>query len=407
MSIGNILWTCFFIWCIPNNEKKRLLSLLIKFYYNFDHFMQFYNHLIYPDYFSIECNKDSENTDQEQKQIDEPKKKYEDKYLDEIRKLSKEFQFNKEEEEIKEYKYIEFCKQINDSNAEKMEQLKNKLKKVEKKIQRIAKTIEDEVDEDEDRYWVLSEDSDDNDCLEETVKILQEEKVKIIDEMTVLQKQTDTEEGQNEVIQKARELSHEFVVNQRLEKINNCYIMEFTPLGNVLMMYDSSRSTFKYFSDNNIPYRYLEPVARKYVKCYNCRPIFVDMEEELKLAEEKWEKERKEKQEKEEEEKRKREELIHSNKPIENKKNVFAKFKSYNKDQATNKTMVAPPKNSIPNKALTKEQENEKILLKEKANRYTYEGKITNFSFLKKIDRKIVDKKYGMTFADFKKMHKK
>jgi hypothetical protein len=127
------------------------------------------------------------------------------------------------------------------------------------------------------------------------------------------------------------------------------------------------------------------------------------MEEELKLAEEKWEKERKEKEEKEIlEEERKKE-----NKPVENKKSVFAKFKSYNNSK-DHKTMAVPPKNSIPNnKSLTKEQENEKILLKERANRYTYEGKISNFSFLKKVERKIVDKKYGMSFADFKKMQKK
>jgi hypothetical protein len=69
--------------------------------------------------------------------------------------------------------------------------------------------------------------------------------------------------------------------------------------------------------------------------------------------------------------------------------------------------MVAPPKNSIPNKPLTQEQENEKVLLKDKANRYTYEGKISNFNFLKKVERKVVDKKYAMTFADFKKMQQK
>jgi hypothetical protein len=90
----------------------------------------------------------------------------------------------------------------------------------------------------------------------------------------------------------------------------------------------------------------------------------------------------------------------------ENKKSVFAKFKSYNKDNGVSKSMVAPPKNSIPNKSLTKEQENEKILLKERANRYTYEGKISNFNFLKKVERKIVDKKYSLTFSDFKKMQK-
>ena len=55
-------------------------------------------------------------------------------------------------------------------------------------------------------------------------------------------------------------------------------------------------------------------------------------------------------------------------------------------------------------KYLTEKQEQEKILLKERANRYTYEGKFANFSFIKKVDRKLVDKKFAMTFADFKKM---
>ena len=181
--------------------------------------------------------------------------------------------------------------------------------------------------------------------------------------------------------------------------------MEATPLGNVLMIYDFKNNTFKYYSDNSIPYRYLESVGRKYVKCFNCRPVFIDMEEELKLAEEKWEKEQKEKEQKEEEERLKREEANNKNQVVvENKKSVFTKFKSYNKDHGAGKSMVAPPKNSIPNKALTKEQENEKIILKERANRYTYEGKISNFNFLKKVERKIVDKKYAMTFADFKRM---
>ena len=87
----------------------------------------------------------------------------------------------------------------------------------------------------------------------------------------------------------------------------------------------------------------------------------------------------------------------------EKKKNVFAKFKSYNKDTVATKSMAAPPKNSIPNKPVTNSQD-EKIILKDNANRYTFEGKLSNFNFLKKVDRKKVDKKYALTFADFKKM---
>ena len=48
----------------------------------------------------------------------------------------------------------------------------------------------------------------------------------------------------------------------------------------------------------------------------------------------------------------------------------------------------------------TKEQQ----LVKENANRYTWEGRLTNFCPLKKIDKKILDKKLAMTYADFKKI---
>jgi hypothetical protein len=198
------------------------------------------------------------------------------------------------------------------------------------------------------------------------------------------------------------------MVQERLNKLSGCHVMEYTPQGNVLLTYDSSKCSFRYYSDNTIPYRYLETVARKFVKQYNCRPIYVDMEEELKLAEDKWNKEKEEEKVKAEKEKREKDEALKQNKqPVEEKKNVFAKFKSYNKEAGTGKVSTGvPPKNSIPNQKLEEKQANEKILLKEKANRYTYEGKMANFSFLKKVSRKVVDKKYAMSFADFKKMQK-
>jgi hypothetical protein len=46
------------------------------------------------------------------------------------------------------------------------------------------------------------------------------------------------------------------------------------------------------------------------------------------------------------------------------------------------------------------------ILLKERANRYTYEGKFANFNFLQKIEKKIFNKKLGLSFAEFKKLGK-
>jgi hypothetical protein len=172
------------------------------------------------------------------------------------------------------------------------------------------------------------------------------------------------------------------------------------------MIYEKNRESFKYYSDSNIPYRYLEVVGRKYVKLFGCRPIFVDMEEELRLFEEKWDKEQEFKKIKQEEDKKRRDEAVKNNQSVEVKKNVFAKFKSYNKDAGGKISMAAPPKNSIPNKNVNENKENEKIILKERANRYTYEGKFANFNFLQKIERKVFNKKLGLSFSDFKKMKK-
>jgi len=95
-------------------------------------------------------------------------------------------------------------------------------------------------------------------------------------------------------------------------------------------------------------------------------------------------------------------------------KDVYAKFKSYNKEAGTGRINTAPPpKNSIPQNRMnvnlkdTKKDSNgnnEKMLLKEKANRYSYQGKFLNFNMLQKVDKKVVDKKYALTFADYKKM---
>ena len=46
---------------------------------------------------------------------------------------------------------------------------------------------------------------------------------------------------------------------------------------------------------------------------------------------------------------------------------------------------------------------NNDVVLKENANMYCCEGKLANFNFLKKIDKKLVDKRLNMSFADYKR----
>ena len=417
-----------------------------RMYYKFDElFDEIYKRFILafdilPEY---DIKEEESKRSEEEKIFIEKNKNYENKYLEEIRKMNKEFYFTQEEIYLREDKRINFYTTSVNNYTNKIKEIDQKLMILDKKMDIINTIIEGEVSftedepelfskvdqnipdldqpflkvEDLDQPFLKVEDEDEDDeydtefigktkdeCIEyinvETNK-LHEMKVRLLDII-------ETKEGLEQLVNSADESADIFIINKHLERLHNCFVLETTPHGNVLMIFDNKRGSFKYYSDNTIPYRYLEPVARKYVKQFNCRPLYVDMEEELKLAEEKWEKERKEKEEKEEEEKKRKEESIRTQQPIEEKKNVFAKFKTYNKEAGTGRVNIgAPPKNSIPNKQLTKEQENEKILLKEKANRYTYEGKFANFSFLKKIERKVVDKKYGLSFTDFKKMYQK
>jgi hypothetical protein len=329
-----------------------------------------------------------------------PIPKYEDKYLDEFRKMDNELILDEKEQELKRQKYNDYLNETRVFFIDKIEEINKKIQQIKNKLVKYEGS--------EDEFCILDSKDDEDAYLGETkelrIKALNDENNKLNVELDNLRNQTETKKGEDEMLKLVEEKTNKFIFDHRLDKLKNSYVMEYTPLGNVLMFYDKERETFKFYSDSTIPYRYLEVVGRKYAKQFGCKQIFVDMEEEIKAAEEKWERERIEKEDREEKERIKKEEAIKNNhKPVETKKNVFAKFKSYNKEAGTGHVNIAaPPKNSIPNK-LTEKQENEKVLLKEKANRYTYEGKMVNFSFIKKVDRKIVDKKYAMSFSDFKK----
>jgi hypothetical protein len=162
------------------------------------------------------------------------------------------------------------------------------------------------------------------------------------------------------------------------DNLLNCFVIETTPIGNVLMNYNSKKETFDYFSDMSIPYRYLLVVCRKYVMQFNCVSLYVKSEIKELV--------------KNESDKKKSVDT--------GKKNVFAKFKNYNVDSKGPSAGPGPPKNSIPQPA----QQTGPVLLKDKINRFSYQGKFNNFSILKKVDRKLVDKKFAMTFAEFKKL---
>jgi hypothetical protein len=412
--------TCFFGWYLYNFGPPSNLLILFNFIYikccafydktielhNFlALFFNYYNVVLAPEYFNEENDKtndqDQLNNGEDNTITKKVEIRYEDKYLDDIRKMDKEFKFTEEEEQQKSKKTDEIYKETITSYSRRISEIYNEFKDHEKILSKYEDITEDETNNNDTNE---NEETNENETKEEVIERINSEQTNLFKEMDTLKQILETEEGKEKCMNDASEQALQFIIKQRLDKLKNNFVIENTPLGNVLMVYDNERGSFKFYSDNTVPYRYLEVVGRKYVKQFNCRPIFVDMEEELNLSEEKWTRDRKEKEERAEQEKKKQEENIKNNVFTQEKKNVFAKFKSYNKEAGTGHVNIsAPPKNSIPNKHNEK-PENEKILLKEKANRYTYEGKFANFNFLKKIERKVTDKKYALTFADFKKM---
>lgn len=315
---------------------------------------------------------------------------YEEKYLLQVRNMTNEYVFTDEELET-EAKMLRQLEEEENSNVsqtilvlnEKIDELKMRLL---------------EVDENGDL------DNSVNSKKDET--ILQQIKTSFENEIKT--NETKISELLENVVKNSetlKEKAKQYIIDEQLKKFKQKILIENTPIGNVIFFYNHEKLAFEYYSDLTIPYRYLETVCRKYVLTYNYRPLYVDMEEELKEYERKLEEKEKIK--------------LETNVANKNKKQVFAKFKSYNTEAGTGRINKAPPpKNNIPQNRLNisknvikidldgKETNGGKMLLKENANRYSYQGKMCNFNFLKKVDRKDVDKKYTLSFADFKKMNK-
>jgi hypothetical protein len=352
-----------------------------------------------------DCEQKSESEKQEVKKV---QPLYENKYLEKFKTFPNEFKFSDLELEI-EKNYFEELK----ANKERV--YINEKNKLDSSLLKINEIFEkggiDKKKEDFSindfgkkaliKFFDDDEDEDEIDFEELFLDIIVE-KVKLEEELKKLEELYNSE-GEDELKNKA----HEFIINKKLDTYNDNYILESTPLGNIFMRFNNDKKSFEYFSNNTIPYRYLEPVGRKYVMTFWCKPIFVDIEEELKKSEKKYQ-----------EEMKKMEEEKKNIDPADALKNKFQKLKGYNKENTINsiKMTSAPSKNrgqaSIPLPPQIKanlpnvNSNNEKKFLKENANRYTWEGRLNSFSLLKNIDKKIVNKNLSLSFAEFKKIQK-
>lgn len=189
---------------------------------------------------------------------------------------------------------------------------------------------------------------------------------------------TDEEKYLNKYYDKFNSLVSHDIEEERVKELKKSILYEDTPRGRVILYYDFEKESFVYYCDTkDMPYLFLETAARKYVTINNCKKIMVDMKEELKLAEDKIANDK-----------------IASTKSVKNdtnkgKNNMFASFKSYNRKGSggSNSTTL-----------------NKKFILCGNANRYSYLGKISDYSFLDKTGYNSLQTEEPMDYAAFKKM---
>ena len=213
------------------------------------------DYLVFNDDFLIEEYQDNkkENLDDKKKEaivLKEEPPKYEEKFMHSFYQNNKDSDLTSEEELQKE-NYLQ----------EEKEKMENKRKEIKDKL-------DFWYDEKMNRKDSVLEDS----VLEDYKK--EDYKKEILKNITLLEKKN---EDFNLSIHKLEEQAVQYILSKRLEKLKNSFIMEKTPLGNVIMYYNVNRESFEYFSDSTIPYRFLEVVARKYVITFQCRFIYVMM----------------------------------------------------------------------------------------------------------------------------------
>ena len=67
----------------------------------------------------------------------------------------------------------------------------------------------------------------------------------------------------------------------------NSHVRETTPQGDVIMTYDVERELFCYYCNKRtVQFKYLEPVARKYVIEHGCKRLYIDFRKEMSKANE-------------------------------------------------------------------------------------------------------------------------
>ena len=83
-------------------------------------------------------------------------------------------------------------------------------------------------------------------------------------------------------IEEYDDLSNNKITNEKYDKINNKYVKETTPVGDIFMSYDKDEGAFIYYcKTSTIRYKYLDSVARLFVIKFDCKKLYYHLHDQL------------------------------------------------------------------------------------------------------------------------------
>jgi len=260
-----------------------------------------------------------------------------------------------------------------------------------------------ESDTDENEYYEYKYLEDYYDLLDKKLKLKEEETLLEGEEKEDEEKEDQEQESEEQESEEQEDEEQEsedtepYEENEDLVSLKDNFIEENTPRGIIYMAYDNSIESYIYYSKTkDIPYKYLETVARKYVIDNKCLNIYVDYKEEYIQGLNKYKQMLQERKELLENKIKEKEQKQDEDNVENKKKNIFANFKCYNKQDKSTKN------NTDTN---TKE-----YILTENSNHYKYKGNLDDYEKLlkEKVSQETVLKEYEqIDFKAYKNMIKK
>jgi len=138
MDIESIFFTIFIIWYFKNYIPEDTINILYSLHGKATQLLNVYNSVMYPLYFSLDEKEEikEETTEKEEEEVKsvEPKPEiiYEDKFLEDIRKMNKEYIFDDDEKVEEGKKFIELLNKASDERVYQISQINDKMAQIER-----------------------------------------------------------------------------------------------------------------------------------------------------------------------------------------------------------------------------------------------------------------------------------